>query len=211
MKSLRNQYDLLMILTLAGIVPALFYYLIAHTEIFLGLSWNIFLALLPFYFAIKANSSSNKSIRYFSAFLWLLFLPNAPYIITDMVHIPLNKGHEGFVLYLVAVLSFTGLLSWLFSVRLMLARLPGALRRWKIFSRYAYLTLCILSGIGVAMGRYARLNSWEIFYNPINVVKSTLIMYTDLLPWIVTIFIAWLLYGLGFYKFIKPTLKIYTK
>ena len=167
--TLRNQSDILMILTLVGIVPALFYYLFAHKEVFLGLTWNVFLGLLPFYFAIKANSSTNQSIRYLSAFLWLLFLPNAPYILTDMIHIPLNKGHEGFVFYLVAVLSFTGLLSWLFSVRLMLARLPGILNQWKTLRKYGYLILSILSGVGVAMGRFARLNSWEVFYKPLNI------------------------------------------
>lgn len=185
-----------MILTLIGIVPALFYYLIAHKEIFLGLTWNIFLGLLPFYFAIKANSSVNKSIRYFSAFLWLLFLPNAPYLITDMVHVPLNKGYEGFVFYLVAILSFTGLLSWLFSVQLMLARLPGILNKWKSIRKYGYFILCILSGIGVAMGRYGRVNSWEIFYKPWNVLTSTIQMYTDFSPWFITVFITLILISL---------------
>lgn len=201
MQKLRNQYDLLMILTLVGIVPALFYYLIALKEIFLGLTWNIFLGLLPFYFAIKASSNSNKYIRYFSAFLWFLFLPNAPYLITDAVHIPMNKGYEGFVSYLVVILSFTGLLSWLFSVRLMLSRLPGILHQWQILRKYGYLMLCILSGVGVAMGRFARLNSWEVFYKPIDILTSTIDMYTNLLPWLLTISISSVLYAIGFIRF----------
>lgn len=211
MQRLRNQYELLMILTLVGIVPALFYYLIAHKEIFLGLTWNVFLGLLPFYFAIKAHSSNSKSIRLFSAFLWLIFLPNAPYIITDMIHIPLNKGYEGFVLYLVAILSFAGLLSWFFSVRLMLARLPEVLKKWEVLRKYGYLILCILSGIGVAMGRFARLNSWEVFYKPFDILKLTLEMYTDFMPWLVTVFISILLYGLGVFNFGKPILNTIKK
>lgn len=206
MKRLRNQYELLMILTLVGIVPALFSYLFVHREIFLSLTWNVFLALLPFYFAIKANSSAHKGIRFFSAFLWLLFLPNAPYIITDVIHIPLNKGYEGFVIYLIAVLSFTGLLSWLFSVRLMLARLPLALKKWKAVRIYGYFILCLLSGIGVAMGRFGRLNSWEVFYQPVAVIKSALIMYTGLFPWLVTAFITFLLFGLNYFN--KPKLTV---
>lgn len=198
MKSLRHQFDTLMVLALIGIVPALFYYLIVHKTIFLGLSWNIFLGLLPFYFAIKANAASHKITRWFSAGLWLLFLPNAPYLITDLVHIHQNRGYQGFVFYLVAVLSFTGLLSWLFSVRIMLARLPGILRQWKIIRVYGYGLLCILSGIGVAMGRFARLNSWEMLYEPWNIVKSTIIMYTHFWPWIITLLIACFLYLVGF-------------
>jgi uncharacterized membrane protein len=195
MNRLKHQFELLIGLALLGIVPALCFYLFQEREVLLGLSWNIFLGLLPFYFAVKANSSASKGVRYFSIFLWLIFLPNAPYLITDLIHVPENKGLHGFVFYLVALLSFTGLLSWIFSVRLMLARLPGALRRWKAVRQYGYLSLCILSGIGVAMGRFARLNSWEIFYKPWRVVSSTLDMYTELLPWLVTICIALILYS----------------
>lgn len=197
MQKLRNQYDLLMILSLIGIVPALFYYLFAQKEIFIGLTWNTFLALLPFYFAIKANSAQNEKLRFFSAFLWLLFLPNAPYLITDAIHISQNKGHEVFVFYLVLILSLTGLLSWLFSVRLMLMRIPSALRQWNVIRQYGYLILCILSGIGVAMGRFARLNSWEIFYKPHKVIYKTALMYTDFTPWLITILISLILFSLN--------------
>ena len=201
MKSIRNQFELLMILALIGIVPALSLYILVEQEIFLGLCWNVFLALLPFYFAIKVNSANNKWVGYFNTFLWLLFLPNAPYIITDLVHVPLNKGYEGFVFYLVAVLSFTGLLSWLFSVRMMLARLPEFLKRYKAIRQYGFHILCILSGIGVAMGRFARLNSWEVFYKPEKVVIATLHMYSNFFPWIITIAISLILYSMCSYKF----------
>jgi uncharacterized membrane protein len=198
MQKLRNQYDTLMVLSLIGIVPALFCYLFAHISLFLGLTWNTFLALLPFYFAIKASSSPNENVRYFNALLWLLFLPNAPYLITDAIHIPEHKGYEGFVIYLIAILSFTGLLSWLFSVRLMLARVPVLLKQWTFWRRFGYLMLCLISGIGVSMGRFARLNSWEVFYQPHKVIYSTLKMYTELSPWILTLFITLILFGLSF-------------
>jgi len=190
MNRIKHQFELLMVMALLGIVPALCFYLFQEREVLLGLSWNIFLGLLPFYFAIKANSSASKRVRYFSIFLWLIFLPNAPYIITDIIHVPQNRGLHGFVFYLVVVLSFTGLLSWLFSVQLMLARLPGALRRWKAVRQYGYVTLCLLSGIGVAMGRFARINSCELFYKPWRVLSVTLDMYTEVLPWLVTFCIA---------------------
>lgn len=193
---LRTQFDMLMVSSLFGVVPALCYYLVAEKNIFLGLSWNIFLGLLPFYFAIKAKASSNKYVRYFNTFLWFIFLPNAPYLITDLIHIQLNPRNAGFVLYLVAILSFTGLLSWLFSVRLMLARLPLMLQSWESVRKYGYLVLCILSGVGVAMGRFGRLNSWEVFYQPVKVIRSTMHMYTHWFPWVVTFFIALMLYFL---------------
>ncbi|MCB9252833.1 MAG: DUF1361 domain-containing protein [Flavobacteriales bacterium] len=187
MKGIKDQSIVLMLLTLTGIVPALFYYLSAGKEIFLGLTWNVFLALLPFYFAIKSVSSGHRMIKYFNTFLWLIFLPNAPYLITDIIHVNRNHGYEGFIVYLVAIMSFTGLLSWLFSVRLMLSRLPGKLRLWKKFSYFAYPALCILSAVGVSMGRFARLNSWELLYNPFGVLLSTIKMYAHFWPWVITL------------------------
>lgn len=203
MNTLRSQSDLLMVTALLGVVPALSYYLIDNHNILLGLSWNLFLGLLPFYFAIRANASTGKYTRYFNTFLWLIFLPNAPYLVTDIIHVPLNKGVEGFIFFLVAVLSFTGLLSWLFSVRLMLARLPVFLRKWQAIRKYGYLLLCILSGIGVSMGRFGRLNSWEVFYQPVKVLQSTVHMYSHLLPWLLTIFVTLLLYVLPLARFDK--------
>lgn len=197
MQNLRSQYNTLLILSLAGSVPALFCYLLFQQQIFLGLTWNVFLGLLPFYFAIKANGQANRYIRWFNALLWLLFLPNAPYVMTDLIHVKQNPGYEGFVVYLVAVLSFTGLLSWIFSVRIMLSRLPGILKHWNILRVYGYRILCLLSGIGVAMGRYARLNSWEIFYEPWNILSATLRMYAHPAPWFLTIAFTMLLYWAG--------------
>lgn len=204
MKPLRNQRDLIMILGLMGVVPSLCFFLLAHKTIFLGLCLNTFLGLLPFYFAVKAQSSSRQNFRYFSAFLWLIFLPNAPYIFTDMIHVSLHENHKGFIAYLVTVLSFTGMLSWLFSVKLMLAKLPTALKHWIVFRKYGYITLCLLSGIGVAMGRFARLNSWELLYKPAEVLKDTAYMYSSPEPWILTFGMASLLYLL---KFIGPAEK----
>jgi len=82
-------------------------------------------------------------------------------------------------------------------VRLMLARMPGMLHKWKTFTRFSYILLCLLSGIGVAMGRFARLNSWEVFYQPKEVLMSTIYMYTDVLPWIITLGIALILFVVG--------------
>jgi len=55
------------------------------------LAWNLFLAAIPavaawFFARAMANGSSLiQQIVWFA--VWLVFLPNAPYIITDFVHL----------------------------------------------------------------------------------------------------------------------------
>ena len=54
-----------------------------------GLIWNLFLAWIPFILAYIAHAISWKRIWLYLAipviaFLWLIFFPNAPYMLTDL-------------------------------------------------------------------------------------------------------------------------------
>ena len=56
------------------------------------LIWNLFLAWLPFCFALLACDKYRKVSGRHWHFLsltgaWILFLPNAPYIFTDLIHL----------------------------------------------------------------------------------------------------------------------------
>ncbi|MBF4983084.1 DUF1361 domain-containing protein, partial [Nonlabens mediterrranea] len=68
---------------------------ITHDFYMLFLVWNLFLALLPYGISLWfetsiASAFSTVIIRWFTVpvfIIWLLVLPNAPYIITDLIHI----------------------------------------------------------------------------------------------------------------------------
>lgn len=53
------------------------------------LVWNLFLAWVPFAFSkiLCANNLLHKWVLYAVVFVWLIFFPNAPYIITDFFHL----------------------------------------------------------------------------------------------------------------------------
>ena len=53
------------------------------------LAWNLVLAWIPMLVAVRlAEPSRSTGMRVALAALWLGFLPNAPYLVTDIVHLP---------------------------------------------------------------------------------------------------------------------------
>lgn len=138
------------------------------------LVWNLFLALLPLGFALCAHRAwtlNGWKSASAPALLWLLFLPNAPYILTDFIHLTHTDprwvwGH----LLLLVWFSSAGLFSGLLSVRILhqrLASLYSPLTAWT-----AVAAVSLLTGIGVALGRFERWNSWDAFRNPAAVIED---------------------------------------
>src|SRR5581483_11323407 len=82
-----------------------------HSPVQFWLVWNLFLAWLPALGAFAAYNLNHLPTRLrwlpilgFSV-LWLLFLPNAPYLITDIIHL---KPHPGVPLWydLITLVTF---------------------------------------------------------------------------------------------------------
>ena len=99
------------------------------------------------------------------ALAWLLFFPNAPYILTDLWHLPPN-GQSRFWVDLVLILMFalTGLVLGFLSLYLMqrlVVRRFGWVRGW-LFT----FGIAALSGCGLCIGRFLRWNSWDVLVNP---------------------------------------------
>jgi uncharacterized membrane protein len=136
---------------------------------YLFLVWNLFLAGIPFaitqFFKRSSKLRSLKLISYSGFVAWLLFLPNSPYIITDLVH--LNLDHSKLMwldLFLVFTFAFNGLLLGLLS---MLDMSDFVSERFgSRISKYILFKVCILSGYGIYLGRFLRFNSWDITTKP---------------------------------------------
>lgn len=140
---------------------------------------NLLLAWIPFVIALcmDALKLSGKSFRIafpLACLVWLVFFPNAPYLLTDFQHLRLYTDSEQlwFDVVLVIWFAFTGLFLGLLSLHLMhrLVRLEfGQVAGW-IF----VLVVAVLSAVGIYLGRFLRLNSWSAFQNPAR-------LWTDLL------------------------------
>lgn len=135
------------------------------------LIWNLFLAWIPFiisYFTYTVTLSRKwiYVVIPIAAFFWLIFFPNAPYILTDFQHLA-NRWQDLPVWYDVMMLiwfAFTGLLLGMVSLFLMQEIIRREFGRWV---GWAFVALVAgLSGAGVYMGRFLRWNSWDILRNP---------------------------------------------
>jgi uncharacterized membrane protein len=110
--------------------------------------------------------------------LWLLFLPNAPYLVTDLVHLGTIPGaplwYDG---AMISAFAATGLLLGLASVFLVHAvalRGPGPRLGWAV--PVAVLGLC---SAGVVVGRFGRLNSSDVLVRPDRLAKFVARHLTD--------------------------------
>lgn len=137
--------------------------------------WNLLLAWLPLGFALAARVwySTQRWLRYpafvVCASLWLLFFPNAPYMMTDLIHL---SPHSGVPLWYDALLllafAWTGLLLGFISLYVMQSLVAQSLGRpagW-LFA----LSSLGLSAFGIYLGRFLRWNSWDVFYAPLTLL-----------------------------------------
>ena len=133
------------------------------------LVWNVFLATLPPLFAWLFIHCRIKGLRLALAALWLLFLPNAPYLVTDMIHLAhLSFDHwgSGRALYPWLTLMQTGISMFLATTMGLwsLGVMHRAIRN-RAGPAVGWLSvalICMASGFAVYLGRFLRFNSWDV-------------------------------------------------
>ena len=97
---------------------------------------------------------------------WLLFFPNAPYILTDFYHLEARPGVPlWYDLVLIVSCAWNGLMLAYASLSDMQRLVQQRLGFWPgwVFAAVALL----LSGFGIYLGRYMRFNSWNVLTNPL--------------------------------------------
>jgi uncharacterized membrane protein len=140
------------------------------------LIWNLFLAWMPLLFAWlvrKRYASGERHGRrlYGLAFLWLLFFPNAPYIFTDLVHLKTRLyAHFWVDMMLILSCALTGLVLGFVSLHLMQSMVANRFGR---VAGWCFVAAVLgLSGFGVFLGRFLRLNSWDVLLNPVKCYRQ---------------------------------------
>ena len=142
---------------------------ITHGGWYVMINWNLFLAWMPLFLSlwferVSQHEPGSKLKLASIGTLWLLFFPNAPYVITDFIHIQHTTGipawHDALMIFSYAM---TSLICGLLSFHWMRQNLMQIIPKW---SEYVMLAVLPLSGFGIYLGRVKRLNSWHPFTKP---------------------------------------------
>ncbi|WP_414813274.1 DUF1361 domain-containing protein [Paenibacillus sp. Soil766] len=162
---------------------------------YLFIFWDTFLAWVPVGIALILDllfSYTRKKIRAFLIIFvgasWLFFFPNAPYLVTDLLHVfvrysfdPTKRFWTDIVfwqhLFTIFTIAMLGLLLGsysLFSVQNLLRISFGVMVSW-IFA----ILVLLLSSFGIYIGRFIRWNSWDVITRPGYILKELVILLTD--------------------------------
>lgn len=172
----RNKYKIAVFLLLtaaSAICVSLVAARIAYSDSrrYTTLVWNLFLAWIPFVLSyLTYMVPARRHLLYIFvpgfAFLWLIFFPNAPYILTDLQHLGASVSNVPiwYDVILLVWFSWTGMLMGIVSLSLMhelVKRELGRIAGWTFVALMSGLTAA-----GVYIGRFIRLNSWDILQDP---------------------------------------------
>lgn len=188
-----NRYKIIALLTvsMALSIMLLMIRIKLHQSIYLSfLVWNLFLAIIPFAITtgLTSRNKINKLTLFFFFGIWLLFLPNAPYIVTDLMH--LTRTDQRFLwldILMIMSFAFNGLILFFLSLSDMEKLLKHYLKP-KLLTALM-LSIFGLTAFGIYLGRFLRHNSWEIINNPLNIFTDifNIICQPNIEAWIFTV------------------------
>ncbi len=159
--------------------------------------WNLFLAYIPlvlsFWLFRRERIFRPRLLWGLGCLIFLAFLPNAPYVLTDVIHLlaGIRDGITGW--FLVLVFIPTNLLAILLGLEayvLSLINVGNLVRQlgYQAWLPVIELALHLMSAVGVYLGRFIRFNSWDLATRPGNVFSTTLNLLTRREPWVVILF-----------------------
>ncbi len=158
------------------------------------MAWNLFLAVIPMVMScilfrhtkfnavtaavmpIALNQRHRSWLWWIGVAVFLAFLPNAPYILTDVIHfVRFIQAYSVWIAAFVIVPLFTlFFLGGLFCYVISLINLGAYLKHIGL-RRYVFtieIVIHALSAVGVYLGRFLRFNSWDLMTNLDDVARS---------------------------------------
>jgi uncharacterized membrane protein len=139
-------------------------------SVYLWLLWNLFLAWVPYGLSLVTSLLHERgAARWWSlvplGVAWLLVFPNAPYLLTDFIHLRPRQGIPlWFDAALLALFAATGWMLGLLSLEVwkrLLEERVGRVGAW-----LGVALVSVLCGYGIYLGRVERWNSWDVLTDP---------------------------------------------
>jgi uncharacterized membrane protein len=183
----------LLLSSCAGLVLLAFRFYYSGTAGYAGMIWNLFLAWIPLWLALCISALGGAGRRvagplWALAILWLLFFPNAPYLLSEFIHLSpehaasrtpipalanVSPGREvpvWFDAVMILTFAWTGLLLAFVSLHLVQQVVHD-----RLGAAWGWATAVVvlgLSGFGVSLGRFQRWNSWDVFSRPMTLLAD---------------------------------------
>lgn len=190
--------------------------------------WNIFLLLIPFFIVIilsrlyqkkKKDYAINRILVLLLGIIWLLFIPNSAYIMTDVRHLVTKCMTFNYFnvcvqdAWFIIVFFAYGLIGWLSLVFLVgqMKFFMNEIGKLKIAKLFPWLLMPFIS-LGMLLGLVQRWNSWEIFSDPSKLLLDACIYFCDkecFINWSVYTVFLYILYFAGDWLLSDKFKKIY--
>jgi uncharacterized membrane protein len=141
-----------------------------HDHRYTFLLWNLFLAWVPLIAAAFAFALARRNVRGVGVVplliaVWLVFFPNAPYVLTDFIHLhgdgPSPLWYDALMLSSFAWTALMLGFASLYLVHAIIGQRAGAAVGWVVV-----VGVLGLASFGVYLGRFARFNSWDVVTRP---------------------------------------------
>ena len=135
------------------------------------LVWNLFLAWIPMMFAVGFALVRQRFWLIPRGLGWLAFLPNSPYLVTDLIHLGESGTEMWRHVLQYGFAAWTGIILGVVSLLLVHRRIE---REVGTFAGWICVVLSVgLCAIGLVIGRFQRWNSWDLVTRPDDVVAAT--------------------------------------
>jgi uncharacterized membrane protein len=153
-----------------------------HERAYLFLIWNLFLAWVPYGCALGIRALHRRRLPGLALvpffLVWLGFLPNAPYLVTDFVHLRFRVGAPlWFDAVMLAAFAWAGV--GLGTASLRVCAHVVRVRAGSLAVLAFTPLVALATGFGIYLGRFLRLNTWDVATRPGTVIVQTLSPLVD--------------------------------
>jgi uncharacterized membrane protein len=161
--------------------------------------WNLFLAFIPLalsFWLFRRKTNVRTWMWWVGFVVFVAFLPNAPYMLTDIIHL-IRGTRAGYAVWIIALifipLHLIAILSGFEAYVMSLINQGHYLKRQGAgrYILWGELGAHALCAVGIYLGRFRRFNSWDLVTDPRDVLLTTIDDLTSKLP-IVVIFVTFI-------------------
>ena len=130
---------------------------------------NVLLAVVPLFLTALFIKENKKWVGVIIFILWLLFVPNTIYLLTDIEYLPRQFSNSNFIFDITLLLQYLtliilGIYTYLTSMRPIakLIKNPNLI----------IIPFNFFIAFGVAIGKIQRTESWDVIFNPTRVITD---------------------------------------